>query len=70
MIWDDFLNKDVSSRYNGQIKTDIECPKCGRKIYYDSTKVLTTYPVKYSYWCSCGWSGTAYERWVENVTVN
>lgn len=70
MTWDEFLDKDISTKYNGQIKTDIECPECGRKIYYNSTIMLTSYPAKYSYWCSCGWSGAAHERWVENVTAD
>lgn len=65
MTWDEFLNKNISNSYNGQIQTDIECPECGRKIYYDSTIILTTYPAKFHYWCSCGWSGIAHERWVK-----
>lgn len=62
--WEEFLNKDISSNYNGQILTNIKCPKCGRAIYYNSTIFLTSYPAKYSYWCSCGWQGMAHERWV------
>lgn len=63
MTWDEFLDKNTFDKYNGQIKTDIECPKCGRKIYFDKTVVLTTYPEKYKYWCACGWCDTAYARW-------
>lgn len=63
MKWEEFLDKNIDS-YNGQIQTNIECPKCGRKIYYDSTIILTSYPCKYYYWCSCGWSDSAPQRWV------
>ena len=49
------LNKNIGSNYNGQVLTDIICPECGRNIYMDKTMVLTSYPEKYRYWCSCGW---------------
>ena len=62
MTWEEFLDKKVEG-FTGQMQTDIDCPKCGRKIYWDSTLVLTSYPAKYSYWCSCGWSDTAPLRW-------
>lgn len=60
--WDDF-NIQRSNISNGQILTDIHCPKCGCCIYFDSTKVLTTYPAQYSYWCSCGWAGYSTRWW-------
>lgn len=53
MTWEEFLDKKVEGKY--QVQTDIDCPKCGRKIYWDSTIVLTSFPAKYTYWCSCGW---------------
>lgn len=60
--WNDFLDSEIlyDSR---QVLTDIECPKCGRRIYLDDTVVLTTYPPQYRYWCSCGWDGTSFVRW-------
>ena len=64
MTWDEFLDRKVEEDYTGQVQTNIECPKCGRKIYWDSTIVLTSYPAKYSYWCSCGWNDTAPLRWM------
>ena len=67
MKWEDFLNRDISNDNNGQMLTDIECPKCGRRIYYDSTIILTTYPDKYVYWCSCGWKGFAHDWWVPEL---
>lgn len=59
MKWEDFLNTGLKLDKEGQLETDIECPKCGRKIFFDSTIILTTYPEKYRYWCSCGWVGYA-----------
>ena len=64
MIWEEFLNKRIGNEYNGQVLTDIECPKCGRHIYLDKTIILTSYPCKYKYWCSCGWTGSAHEMWI------
>lgn len=63
MTWDEFLNENVESALNGQEKTDILCPKCGRRIYLDKTVVLTSYPAKYIYWCSCGWRNSAPKMW-------
>lgn len=65
MKWDDFLKADISvgNISSDQIKTDIECPKCGAKVYFNSSIVLTTYPPQYSYWCDCGWHGTSFMRW-------
>ena len=65
MTWDKFLDTPVESPFFKQVQTDILCPKCGkRNIYLDSTIILTTYPAKYSYWCPCGWTGSAPTRWV------
>lgn len=63
MTWEEFLDVKVEEDFTGQVHTDIECPKCGRKIYLNNMIVLTSYPVKYAYWCSCGWEGTAPLRW-------
>ena len=68
MTWDEFLNKSIESPHNGQVLTDIDCPECGRKIYFDSTVTLTSYPAQFCYWCSCGWVGTAHERWYKGVS--
>ena len=64
MTWEEVLNKNIGSNYNGQVLTDIICPECGRNIYMDKTIVLTTYPEKYRYWCSCGWQGYAPYKWI------
>ena len=67
MKWDEMLDIDISNNYNGQVKTDIECPECGRPIYLNTGIILTTYPAKYSYWCSCGWSGCSHVRWQKGL---
>ena len=37
--------------------TDIDCPKCGKKIYLRTDIILTSYPPKHQYECDCGWVG-------------
>ena len=64
MKWEEFLDENIESLYNGQVQTDIVCPKCGRNIYLDNTIILTSYPAKYKYWCSCGWGGYAPNKWI------
>ena len=63
MIWDEFIDKGTADDFVGQVQTDVDCPRCGRKIYFDGTVVLTTYPAKYCYWCRCGWTGTTAVKW-------
>lgn len=59
MKWNNFVNQ-TRTMPTGKELTDIECPKCGEKIYRDTTIVLTSYPEQYGYFCeSCGWTGTA-----------
>lgn len=68
MTWDKFLDTPVENPFDKQVKTNIICPKCGKRtLYLDSTIILTTYPAKYHYWCSCGWTGTAPTRWVNET---
>lgn len=59
MKWEDF-KKDVEvyELYPQYVPTDIECPKCGKQIYEDTTIEYLTNPPKHDYYCfSCGWSG-------------
>ena len=64
MTWEEFkTNEFVGVNFATQILTDIECPECGKKIYYDSSIILTSYPPKYSYWCKCGWRDTSFAPW-------
>ena len=69
MTWEDFLDNKVEEDFTGQVQTDIDCPKCGRKIYLDTRVVLTSYPAKYSYWCSCGWNDFAPFRIDKNKLI-
>lgn len=60
MTWEDFkIEKNFEYNTGFQI-TDIECPKCGEKIYMDTTIVLTSIPPKHRYCCmKCFWEGEA-----------
>lgn len=49
-----------TSKYTNIKETDIECPKCGKKIFKRLDIVLTSYPVQYQYECKCGWVGYAF----------
>ena len=59
MTWDDFQQRQL--HINGtvtRIKTDIECPRCGKYIWKRVDAVLACYPPKYQYECDdCGWTG-------------
>ena len=70
MTWDQFLNIKLNSESTGQVQTDIECPGCGRHIYLNKTIILASYPNKYAYWCSCGWSRYAPIRWAKGGDDN
>ena len=64
MKWDEFDNNvGLAFAADGQVQTDIECPICGKNVLWDSRVVLTSLPPQYSYWCTCGWSGTSYRKW-------
>ena len=63
MKWDEFNGLNLQVMHDGQVRTDIECPKCGEKIFWDSRVVLTSLPPQYCYWCTCGWKGNSYRKW-------
>jgi len=65
MKWEDFDRDDTKPAKEWPFtKTNIQCPRCGEEVYLDSSKVLTTYPVKYAYQCkSCGWVGYSHNSW-------
>lgn len=46
--------------YTNRQKTDIECPKCGKKIFKRTDIILTSNPPQHMYECDCGWVGYAY----------
>lgn len=38
--------------------TDIECPKCGEKIYMDTSVEYLSNPPQHDFYCfKCGWKG-------------
>lgn len=61
MKWEEFIgSQDNAWMTLGLVKTDIECPKCGKPLYKRTDVVLACYPPKYVYTClSCNWSGYA-----------
>ena len=60
MTWEDFKREKNFQYGTGYKITDIECPKCGEKIYKDTMTVLTTYPPQSRYVCmKCFWEGIA-----------
>lgn len=63
MDWEEFNQGETDITNDMQVLTDIRCPECGRFIFVDTTIVLASYPAQYSYWCTCGWSGTSYKSW-------
>lgn len=57
MKWEDFKKERQRVTYNDYVKTDIECPKCGKNIFRRTDIVLTLYPSQHIYFCkNCGWS--------------
>lgn len=61
MEWEKFKIMNQKEYYcinnsNREI-TDIDCPKCGKKIYVRTDIVLTSYPPQRQYECDCGWVG-------------
>ena len=69
MKWEEMQDMRLSETKTGQRLTDIECPECGRFIYIDTSIVLTSYPVKYRYWCTCGWTGYSHVKWEEGRII-
>lgn len=63
MKWEDFtLYKESDDNMPSTLQlTDIECPKCGKKIFRRTDIVLTSFPPQYQYECRCGWVGYAYK---------
>ena len=63
MKWNEFRNNVQEDNFEGQVKTTVQCPVCGRYIYLNTRVILTGYPNKYLYWCTCGWSDAAAIKW-------
>lgn len=61
MKWDEF-NKMIFDTWEMEScsQVNIECPKCGAKLFRRNDMVLTSYPPKYQYECDkCNWVGYA-----------
>lgn len=59
MTWEDYKQQANFEHRTHAVLTNIECPKCGKAIYERTDIVLTTYPPQKSFFCKCGWHGTA-----------
>lgn len=59
MKWEEHVRKmPPKKQFEKRKLTDIECPKCGKKLWRRMDIVLTSYPEKYQYECDdCGWIG-------------
>lgn len=61
MKWEEFEKQyPQTSSYTNLKETDIDCPRCGKKIFKRLDIVLTSYPAQYQYECKCGWIGYAH----------
>ena len=49
-----------SIEFEKRTQVDVECPKCGKKIWRRNDIVLTSNPPQYRYECDCGWVGSAH----------
>lgn len=65
MKWDEFNESDPQVTHVVQVKTDIDCPICGKKIFWDTRVGRTSSPPEYWYWCPCGWFGSSRKKWRE-----
>ena len=58
MTWNDFLLRKLPCDPTvTRVKTDIDCPKCGAKIWKRVDRILASNPPQYQYECDCGWTG-------------
>lgn len=61
MKWEEHQKRmPMEQEFPNRILTDIECPKCGKKIWKRTDIVLTSYPAQYQYECECGWVGYSF----------
>lgn len=60
MTWEEFEKMNLKEYYINNSKrkiTDIDCPRCGKKIYVRTDIILASYPPQSQYECDCGWVG-------------
>ena len=61
MKWEEHvLQMPSQEQFQNRKLTNIECPKCGKKLWKRMDIVLTSYPEQYQYECDCGWIGYAH----------
>lgn len=68
MKWNDFNSSDNFLMYiannESEKETDVECPRCGSRIFLRTDIVLASYPPQYSYFCKdCGWVGNSFIKY-------
>lgn len=63
MDWNEFNSIKIPEYvFTNKQLTNINCPRCNKKIYMRTDIVLTSYPAQYQYECDCGWVGYSYKR--------
>lgn len=67
MKWEKFeqMNPVEELFFINKVQTNIECPKCGKKLYFRTDITLTSYPEQYEYECECGFVGYSHIRWTD-----
>ena len=66
MKWEDYKNRMPQEPiFLDKVRTNIECPRCGKELFFRNDIVLTTYPAKYQYECVCGFVGYSHAKWGE-----
>ena len=65
MKWEQFeeIYPYMLQEFTNKAPTDIECPKCGKKLFQRTDIVLASYPPQYQYECECGFVGYSHARW-------
>ena len=58
MKWDEFDKMISIDTWQTRSQVNVECPKCGAKLFRRNDIVLTSYPAQYQYECDkCNWVG-------------
>lgn len=67
MKWEEFKNMMTPEPiFVNLVKTNIECPECGKNLFQRTDIVLTSYPAQYQYECNeCGFIGYSHAKWQE-----
>lgn len=64
MKWEQFEQMyPYTLEFTNKVPTDIECPRCGKKLFQRTDRVLTSYPPQYQYECECGFVGYSHAQW-------